>query len=201
LIEDVGFGLAACAVGACIGIGLSRLNRRSGLPTAAIAACSVLVTLGVILGGRFLLVHLENPTDFEIVEMFVNDFDSEEFVLSYVADDIANEFADAGSELVWPDGVDPDNAVEAAHFPPDVWAEAEARWATWDDRRRDIYMRERRSGVKLSVEANIKEIRAGMTAGSFTESFSPIVFLLSALALALSALVSLRRRLPVSGTA
>jgi len=42
----------------------------------------VLATLAAILGGRFLLVHLENPPDGEILEMFVNDFDSEEFVIS-----------------------------------------------------------------------------------------------------------------------
>jgi hypothetical protein len=96
--------------------------------------CLILGTLTAILRGRFLLVHLENPTDGEILEMFVNDFDSEEFVISCVGDDVANEFADAESGLVWPDGVGPGNALGEAHFPPSVWAEAEARWASWDDR-------------------------------------------------------------------
>jgi len=59
--------------------------------------CLILGTLTAILRGRFLLVHLENPTDGEILEMFVHDFESEEFVISCVADDVANEFADAES--------------------------------------------------------------------------------------------------------
>ncbi|MGY8778250.1 MAG: hypothetical protein ACKVIN_09020 [Longimicrobiales bacterium] len=172
MVEDAGFGLAACGVGVGIGIAVTRLNRKIGQPLSVVTMCSALATIAAVPGGRFLLVHLENPTDREILEMFVNDFDSEEFVISCVAADVANEFADAGSDLVWP-GIDPGNAVEEAHFPPSVWAEAEARWAIWDYRRRGLYTRERRSGVKFSAEANIKGIRASMTAGSFTESFSP----------------------------
>ena len=205
MIGDAGFGLAACGVGVGVGVGIgiavTRLNRKIGQPLSVVTMCSVLATIAAVLGGRFFLVQLENPTGGKILEMFVNDSDSEEFVISGVADDVVNEFADAGSDLVWPGGVGPGNAVEEAHFLPSVWAEAEARWASRDDRRRGWYTRERRSGVKLRVEANIKEIRASMTAESFTESFSPVVFLLSVLALALSALVSLRLRLPVSGTA
>jgi hypothetical protein len=79
--------------------------------------CLILGTLTAILRGRFLLVHLENPTDGEILEMFVHDFESEEFVISCVADDVG-----------------PGNALWEGHFPPSVWAEAEARWASWDDR-------------------------------------------------------------------
>ena len=81
--------------------------------------CLILGTLTAILRGRFLLVHLENPTDGEILEMFVHDFESEEFVISCVADDVANEFADAESDLVWPGTVStPGNAVGKRIFHP-----------------------------------------------------------------------------------
>lgn len=53
----------------------------------------------------------------------------EEFAVSYIADDVVRERDRAGQPIRWPAGVEADEAYAQADYPPDIWAEAERRWA------------------------------------------------------------------------
>jgi len=51
-----------------------------------------------------------------------------DYVLSYLADDVLEEWRDGGRQINWPGGVEPDSAERAADYPPEVWKDAKARW-------------------------------------------------------------------------
>ncbi len=51
-----------------------------------------------------------------------------DYVLSYLADDVLDEWRDRGRQINWPGGVEPDGAEHASDYPPEVWKDAKARW-------------------------------------------------------------------------
>ena len=176
-------GWIAWGVGAMVGFAVALGNedgRRS--PTAA-GVLAVAITVVSIVAGKYLAVQTLMPSDEEIVELFTADFEREEFVVSYLADDIAVEFEEAGRTVSWPEGSDPSNAASQGDYPPDVWAEAERRWAEWAPEERDDFRTERRAEVAANVEASLPELRAMFASGGFTGSFSPMDLIFFGLAM------------------
>jgi hypothetical protein len=66
---------------------------------------------------------------------------SEEFLISYVADVVAEESAAEGHEFSWPSR-DTEYPERAEHYPRDVWSEAERRWADTPARDRESFRAE-----------------------------------------------------------
>ena len=126
---------------------------------------------------EYAAVEMLMPSDAELVGTFTERFDDEEYVVSFLADDVAGEFQSAGREMVWPQGVDPANASSQSDYPPAVWAEAGRRWSEWSDDERATFRRGKAAETRANVEASLPEIRAAISQGGFLGSFAPMDFI------------------------
>ena len=63
-----------------------------------------------------------------------------DFVLSIVADEVVGEWTAAGKTIMWPEGVDPDEASHAEDYTRAIWGEATKRWdaMTADEQRAKV---------------------------------------------------------------
>ena len=135
------------------------------------------ITALSIVAGKFGATMGMMPSDEEIVSLFTEQFESEEFVISYVADQVVGDFEQQGRPVSWPAGVDPGMAQNQGDYPEDVWAEAEGRWAGWTDEERMAFREARESEVRTNIEESLPEVRAAFSAGGFAGSFSPMDFI------------------------
>jgi hypothetical protein len=167
-------GWIAWGVGALVGFAVAKGNGDGHRSPAAAGALAVGITALSIVAGKYLAVQSVMPSDDEIVAMFTGDFDDEEFVISFVADAVAAEYASVGLPVLWPEGVDPANAAAEADYPAAVWAEAAGRWASWDESERTEFRDAREADVRANIQASIPEIRTVITSGGFEGSFGPM---------------------------
>lgn len=173
-LTEYEIGWIAWGVGWLVGFAVALGNaegRRS--PTAA-GALAVGITVLAIVAGKYGAVQSVMPSDEEIVVMFTDDFENEEFVISFVADQVVSELEADGRSVEWPEGVVPGNAGAEADYPAGVWAEAETRWASWTPMEQMAFRNERESEVRANIEASMPEIRAAFSAGGFAGSFTPM---------------------------
>lgn len=62
-----------------------------------------------------------------------------EYVISFVADEVVNEYIELGVELEWPPGADREASLSRDDYPVEVWEEAVVRWqALSPEQQRDI---------------------------------------------------------------
>ncbi len=62
-----------------------------------------------------------------------------EYVISFVADEVVNEYTELGVELEWPAGADREASLSRDDYPVEVWEEAVVRWqALSPEQQRDI---------------------------------------------------------------
>lgn len=170
-------GWIAWGVGWAVGYGVALGNADGHRSPTAAGALAVGITVLAIVAGKYGAVQTVMPSDEEIVAMFTEDFENEEFVISYVADQVVQELEAEGRPVEWPGGVAPGSAAAEADYPADVWAEAETRWASLDPMAQMAFREEREAEVRANVEASIPEIRAAFSAGGFAGSFSPMDFI------------------------
>lgn len=167
-------GWIAWGIGGLVGYCVALANKERLRSPAQAGVIAVVITALSIAGGKYLAVELLVPSDDELVELFTQSFEDDEYVISYLADDVAAELEAAGRTVDWPEGVDPDNAATRAEYPADVWDEAVARWSGLSDAERTEFRETREAETRANVEANLPEIRAVMTRGGFAGSFTPM---------------------------
>ncbi len=167
-------GWIAWGVGAMVGFAVALGNEDKHRSPTAAGVLAVAITVVSIVAGKYLAVQTLMPSDDEIVALFTQEFENEDFVISYVADDVAAEYEAAGRPVAWPEGVDPSNAADQGDYPADVWADAEVRWGAWDAEEQASFRETRRAEVAANVEASMPELRAAFASGGFTGSFSPM---------------------------
>ncbi|MFG0273996.1 MAG: hypothetical protein ACF8QF_02950 [Phycisphaerales bacterium] len=123
-------GWIAWGVGGLVGLGVhiggrEKLGAHTGLLAGALAALAVA-------GGKYAVVYA--TLDRELGGgLQVTD----ENVISYIADEFVAARIEAGDQVEWPRGVDPSKAWVQSDYPPDVWADAVARWNALDESERD----------------------------------------------------------------
>lgn len=130
-------GWIAWGIGFLVGVGSNiGSQNQGGLIHGALAVLVALVCLfaGKV-GGAAISVNryvAQNPAEFEVTQ---------ELVISYIADDVAEEMFEQGTELVWPEHMDDIDAVATSQvdYPPEVWTEAQRRWDGWDESQRQYY--------------------------------------------------------------
>lgn len=52
----------------------------------------------------------------------------EEFLLTYIADDVIKEWEEGGATVQWPNSIEPYSGSWSGDYPEDAWAEANSRW-------------------------------------------------------------------------
>jgi len=123
-------GWIAWGIGALVGAGVLMGSSRAGGPANGVLA--VIISVLAILGGKYAVVELflnnlvgdaESLGDEEAARL-----KNDEYVISHIADKVADEFVAQGRDLQWPPGVDPREMDSEADYPPEVWAEAASRW-------------------------------------------------------------------------
>ncbi len=144
-------GWIAWGVGLLVGIGVAIGNKGEGsIPAGALAA--VLATLSV-LGGKYAMVRMVMPDEEELVASSVAALDDEELVVSYIADEVVQEFESEGKPVAWPEGEEPFQAAAEGDYPTDIWAVAQSRWDAMSLDDQETYRAELRSNIEASAAA------------------------------------------------
>ncbi len=167
-------GWIAWIVGGLVGFGVAAGNADGGRSSTAAGTLAVVIAAVSILAGKYAGVQAAMPNDDEIVAMFMEGFAEEEYVVSYVADEVVGEFESQGRPVSWPPGVDPATASTEVEYPADVWAEAQTRWRAFSEAERVAFREAREAEVMENISGSLPEIRAVMAEGGFLGSFSPI---------------------------
>ncbi len=161
-------GWIAWGIGAAVGAAVAWGTE--GSPTSAFIA--VIITIFAILGGKFAAVEMIlskeiKATNQEIVQMIYND---NEYIISWVADDIISELEQRGETIEWPEGVDPQNVTSKTDYPGFIWGVAEQSW----NARTDEEKAEFRKAVEEQVNENIRLFASEARGEGFLESFGII---------------------------
>ncbi|MEM6333100.1 MAG: hypothetical protein AAF823_07150 [Planctomycetota bacterium] len=155
----IAIGIGA-AVGAAVGWGYAeKASPASGLAAVAIAFVS-------IAAGKYAAVEILLQQDLAVNPAITTI--TEEYAISYYADDVADEWMGEGKQVNWPDHDGyPD---EEADYPADVWAEAVSRWdAETGETRADFIARLEQSDI-----VDLDEVRSAWFASTF--GFMDILF-------------------------
>lgn len=177
-------GWIAWGVGGLVGLGVAAGWRGGGAPAGLLA---VLLALASILAGRYaavqLMVKKELGSEAQVMEQLRAELDDPEYLLSYVADDVVDEYHADGKAVNWPSGVDPEEAAERSDYPPDVWADAQARWNAMTSQERTEYRRELEDWLAANMEGALEEFQSYAAREGFFQSFDviDIVFFLLAI--------------------
>lgn len=112
-------GWIAIIIGSVVGIACKAAAKdEAGAESGAIAAA---FTVAAIIGGKMAMTYAAlgrlGP--------------DEEVAISCVADQILYEHSRQGRNYIFPTGVVPDEAVGSEDYPPELWRQAEERWATY----------------------------------------------------------------------
>ncbi len=154
-------GWIAWGIGFLVGIGVRMGAGSTTGPMLGVGA--VVIAIASIGAGKFAVAWL--AVDAYIAEGGVGV--DQEVVISYIADAVAMEFDEAGTEVAWPSGVNPNEAAIEPDYPVDIWSEAEARWAAMDEQ-------EQTAGwdmAQSNLNAAMSEFRSDATMDAFIYSF------------------------------
>ncbi len=176
-------GWVAWAVGGLVGVAVARGNVDGHREPAMAGVLAVAITALSIVGGKYLAVSLTLPSAAELIASVMANFDNEEYVMSFVADDVAAELEASGQTVDWPAGVDPSMASEESDYPADVWTEARERWASLSDAERADFQEARRRETSANLDANAAAFRGRLFRGAFAGSFAPLDLIFFGLAI------------------
>lgn len=168
-------GWIAWGVGVASGFGAAKLGDRLDWTTGAAAAGIAVLSIAL---GKFAAVHL--TVDDAIAELTSGpDGVTDEFAISYVADDVVAAYHQEGRKVAWPGGVEPSNPSTQAEYPADVWREATTTWNELEPQERADFKAELASGL----QANAATFREGAVQAGFKESFGALDVLFVLLAI------------------
>lgn len=176
-------GWIAWGVGGLVGFGVAKGCKSGGALAGTVA---VVITIGAILVGKYVAVDLalkqEVGSEDQVIQQAVDRLQSDEFVVTYLCDDIVAERESAGQLVNWPPGVNPQEASKQSDYPPDIWAEGAAQWQALSDQEKTD-LRER---IAAFLRQNIHATYAEVSGSAFRESFGmmDVLFFLLAVATA-----------------
>lgn len=126
-------GMAILA-GLLIGAGTIKGARGDCGPLVGLTAA--LVALVAILGGRFGAISMIIDDD---VKMLQSELVSEEVVLLFLAEDVADEWEKEGRDIDWPLGVRPESIESEYDCSPELWDATTGRWTQMTTREQEDY--------------------------------------------------------------
>lgn len=183
LITSYEVGWIAWAVGGLVGLGVARAYRGVEHSTKGAGALAVVITVLAIPAGKYATIEAGFPDDDELVDLLVENTLEEEYVVSFLADTVAEELTLGGDGVDWPPGVAPGTGSTRADYPRNVWAEAEARWAALSDQEKEGRREDATAATRANVTEQLPEIRAAIKAGAFFGSFGGMDLVFFALAM------------------
>lgn len=189
-------GWIAWGVGGLVGFGVAR-GCKTGSPLAGTVA--VVLTIGAILVGKYVAVDLamkqEVGSEDQVIQQAVDRLQNDEFVVTYLCDDIVAERESAGQPVNWPPGVNPQEASQSSDYPADIWAEGAAQWdALSDQEKADL-----RNRLAAFVRQNVQAAYAEISGSAFRESFGMMDALFFVLAVGTAYKLGLRGSTAATG--
>lgn len=190
------FALIGIAIGAMVGFGVGVGDRGQSGSIAGILAA--LITIGAILGGKYLAVEFilsKGLSEAELKEIGEEAVNDHELVLSFIADEIVTERQEAGGTIAWPPGADSEYPSTRADYPVDIWLEAGSRWTRMSHQEQVEFRQFVRESVMDGVQTYLRESRDEAARFGFMHSFSPVdaIFFLIAISVAFKVAVGFGR--------
>ncbi|MBN2021411.1 MAG: hypothetical protein JW809_01335 [Pirellulales bacterium] len=157
-------GWIAWGIGGLVGLGVRAAAREN--EGFAPGATATVLAIGSIVVAKFLVVHL-------LMADAVGQFDfnpaaDPNFMVAVVADEIVQQREAAGQKVAWPPERDADDVPLPAHYPADVWAEAQRQWRAMPEDQRQS----RIDTFKADLAENLGAITSEARDQAFRESFS-----------------------------
>jgi hypothetical protein len=175
-------GYVAWAIGGLVGFACAKGSERGG---SRVGLTAVVITILSIAAGKYLAVELQVKKQLGGVEATFQEevakLQNEDYLISYLADDVAAEKQEAGEDLQWPEGVNPEEGgAGPADYPADVWASALEQWEALSPDQQEEFRTVLEGRVREGVEGYYQAVA---TAG-FTGSFGVLDLLFFGLAIA-----------------
>lgn len=170
-------GWLAWGVGLLVGVAVVFGNEGEKSKAAGTAA-AIIAALSVIVGKYTAVQAFASETDEMVAETRQLIQDNDEYVISYLADEVVAEYEMEGRELHWPGDTLPMEAVAETDYPADVWATAEARWDSMGPAGQEEF----RAQTATTFEETAAMFQDMLVEEGFRSSFSGIDFLFFGLA-------------------
>lgn len=153
-------GWIAWGIGFLVGVGVATLSgSQAGLLTGLMAAA---IALASVAGGKYATVSMvvDNYAKSALKEQ--SNMTGEDAILVF-AGQLAADAEQKGKKLNWPKGVlGLDDAETLDDFPPEIAADATARWDAMDPGVQDTILADLRAFAKADTEARIEEAKASI---------------------------------------
>ncbi|MFO0830496.1 MAG: hypothetical protein U0637_01510 [Phycisphaerales bacterium] len=142
-------GILAWVVGGMVGFGMAlgakdNTDNITGAAAAGIAIAALLV-------GKYMAVSLyvDKAINKEAARVQITADDAKK----YVAWQLVEEYKSQSKPLKWPDGQTEETAEDPEHFPKDLWADMESRWAALTPTQQEGYRNAAEDDFKKAVAA------------------------------------------------
>ena len=160
-------GWLAWGIGAGVGAGVAWGSE--GSPATGILA--VIIAVVAILAGKFISVEIVIAKEMGVAnEEIAQQFENDEYLISWLADEVINDYIDEGKNISWPAGVDPDEAAAESDYPPKIWAVAQQKWNAMSDEEKEQH----KNDVAEQVRQNMQDYAESVKTDGFLASFGVI---------------------------
>lgn len=156
-------GWIAWGVGVLAGVGMAVGARNDTSMLSGILAA--VIALGAVLAGKYIAItYMVN----DHIPSSLSTAISDEDIQVHLADQLVEEYQQAGKPLVWPEGMTVEEATTEADYPKNLWADMLARWNALspDD------IEQRRAYLTEESKQSLSQLKSMVADEAFTESFS-----------------------------
>jgi hypothetical protein len=187
-------GWLALGIGAAVGAAVAWGSK--GSPRAG--AIAVVITVLAIVGGKYLAVEIVLAKEMKAADEEIAPFiESGEYLISWLADEIVDEYEQEGKEFSWPAGVDPEDVYREQDYPPEIWNLAEVAWNDMNEYEKAEY----KNYVEEQMDSNKKVFMAEVRKEGFIESFGVIDVIFFVLAVATAYKIAAKPDKPAAASA
>lgn len=163
-LANIEIGWIAWGVGALVGFAVAAVSGERSMHFGLIA---VVFTILSICGGKYAAVQLE-------IHKAIGDsnweqqYDSPEFMVSLLADDLIVARMVADQPVNWPGGAVPDHMPEKqADYPPDIWRQAQSQWDAMPSDEQTQMRTQRREDHRGALD----DLRSALAMEGFKDAF------------------------------
>lgn len=163
----VEIGWIAWGIGFLVGVGVATLSgSQAGLLTGLMAA---VIALASVAGGKYAAVSMVVDDYAKSALKQQTNVTGEDAILVF-AGQLVEDAEEKGKKLKWPEGIlGLDDAETLDDFPPDIAADATARWNSMEPEVQETVLADLRAFAKADTEARIDEAKADI----FKDTLSP----------------------------
>jgi hypothetical protein len=171
-------GWVAWIIGGVVGLGVRVGAGKTGAtgmgPGVVAVGCAV---LGVLAGKYFAVSWIaSSPKVKQQIDSVVNaeltKYYNDEYVISYIADDIVEEYQEQGRALRYPEGANLEDPSSRADYPSDVWRRAERTWNSMSVTDQIEYRDALRERTRALMHASYNSRRGEIAVEAFRRSFN-----------------------------